>query len=52
MKTIHKTEVVVVGAGAVGCSSAYQLAKRGKDVILVDKVGPGAGTSTANFGLV
>ncbi len=52
MKTIHKTEVVVVGAGAVGCSIAYWLAKRGKDVTLVDKEGPGAGTSTANFGLV
>lgn len=52
MKTIHKTQVVVVGAGAVGCSIAYWLAKRGKDVTLVDKQGPGAGTSTANFGLV
>lgn len=52
MKTIHKTEVVVVGAGAVGCSIAYWLAKRGRDVTLVDKEGPGAGTSTANFGLV
>jgi len=52
VKTIHKTEVVVVGAGAVGCSIAYQLAKRGKNVTLVDKVGPGAGTSTASFGLV
>lgn len=52
MKTIHKTEVVVIGAGAVGCSIAYWLAKRGKDVTLVDKDGPGAGTSTANFGLV
>jgi glycine/D-amino acid oxidase-like deaminating enzyme len=52
MKTIHKTEVVVVGAGAVGCSIAYWLAKRGKDVTLVDRTGPGAGTSTANFGLV
>lgn len=52
MKTIHETEVVVVGAGAVGASIAYWLAKRGKDVTLVDKEGPGAGTSTANFGLV
>jgi sarcosine oxidase subunit beta len=49
---MHETEVVVVGAGAVGCSIAYWLAKRGKAVILVDKGGPGAGTSSANFGLV
>ena len=52
MKTIHKTEVVVIGAGAVGCSIAYWLAKRGKDVTLVDKSGVGAGTSTAAFGLI
>lgn len=52
MPTIHSTEVVVVGAGAVGCSIAYWLAKRGKDVTLVDKGGPGSGTSIANFGLV
>ncbi|MDQ4076504.1 MAG: FAD-binding oxidoreductase [Chloroflexota bacterium] len=52
MKTIHETEAVVVGGGAVGCSVAYQLAKRGKDVTLVDKKEPGAGTSTKNFGLV
>lgn len=52
MKTIHQTEVVVVGAGAVGCSIAYWLAKRGKAVTLVDRSGPGTGTSIANFGLV
>ena len=52
MKTIHRTEVVVVGAGAVGCSIAYWLAKRGKDVTLVEKSGPGTGSSVANFGLV
>jgi glycine/D-amino acid oxidase-like deaminating enzyme len=52
VKTIQEAEVVVVGAGAVGCSIAYWLGKRGKDVLLVDKVGPGAGTSTVNFGLV
>jgi glycine/D-amino acid oxidase-like deaminating enzyme len=52
VKTIHSTEVVVIGAGAVGCSIAYWLAKRGKDVALVDRGGPGAGTSMATSGLV
>lgn len=52
MRTIHSTEVVVIGAGAVGCSIAYWLAKRGKEVTLVDKNGPCMGTSVANFGLV
>jgi glycine/D-amino acid oxidase-like deaminating enzyme len=52
VNTIHSTDVVVVGAGAVGCSIAYWLAKRGKDVTLLDKSGPGTGSSVANFGLV
>ena len=52
MKTIRQTEVVVIGAGAVGCSIAYHLAKRGRDVTLVDRGEPGSGTSGVNFGLV
>jgi len=52
MKTVYETEVVVIGAGAIGCSIAYQLAKCGKDVTLVDRAEPGAGTSSYNFGLV
>ncbi|MEM7131936.1 MAG: FAD-dependent oxidoreductase [Chloroflexota bacterium] len=51
-QTIHKSEVVVIGAGAVGASIAYQLARRGKDVTLLDKSEPGRGTSHTNFGLV
>lgn len=52
MRTIWEAEVVVVGAGAVGCSIAYQLRKRGKEVVLVDRNEPGSGTSSTNFGLV
>jgi glycine/D-amino acid oxidase-like deaminating enzyme len=52
MKTVGEADVVVVGAGAVGCSIAYQLRKRGKNVVLVDKGEPGSGTSSTNFGLV
>ena len=32
--------VAVVGAGIVGASIAYNLSKRGCDVILIDKKGP------------
>jgi len=32
-KVIEKTDVVVIGGGAVGTSAAYHLAKRGKNVI-------------------
>jgi D-amino-acid dehydrogenase len=42
-------KVCVVGAGIVGCATAYQLARQGHEVLLVDSdKGPGRGTSFAN----
>ncbi|NKI93380.1 D-amino acid dehydrogenase [Rhizobacter sp. SG703] len=42
-------KVCVVGAGVIGCASAYQLAKAGFEVQLVDAAPePGTGTSFAN----
>src|SRR5690606_1155037 len=35
-------DVVVIGAGISGSSSAYELAKEGLDVVLVDRFGPAA----------
>lgn len=52
MKTILDVEVAVIGAGAVGNSIAYHLAKRGKTVAVVDRRAPAAEASGANFGLV
>jgi glycine/D-amino acid oxidase-like deaminating enzyme len=52
MKTLGEAEVVVVGAGAVGTSVAYHLAKRGRRVTVVDRGGIGAGTSAATFALI
>ncbi len=40
-------EVVVVGGGVIGTSVAYQLAKRGVEVALVERAGLAAGTSSA-----
>ena len=40
-------DVVVIGAGAVGCSVAFQMAEAGLKVALVDRNFPGAGTSRA-----
>lgn len=36
------TDVIVVGAGISGSSTAYELATRGLDVILLDRYGPAA----------
>ena len=35
-------DVVVIGAGVIGCDVAYELARRGRRVVVVDR-GPGAG---------
>lgn len=46
-------DVLVIGAGAVGASIAYELARRGASVHVVDAGGTaGAGCSHANAGLI
>ena len=47
-----RTDAVVLGAGIVGTSIALHLAKRGMSVALVDKGGPGEGTSYGNAGVI
>ncbi len=45
-------DVMVLGAGIVGISVALHLRRRGRDVVLVDRQGPGEGTSFGNAGLI
>jgi D-amino-acid dehydrogenase len=47
-----RTDVMVLGAGIVGTSTALQLAKRGLSVALVDRRGPGEETSYGNAGVI
>ncbi|WP_377295030.1 NAD(P)/FAD-dependent oxidoreductase [Rhizobium sp. SG2393] len=47
-----KTDVLVLGAGIVGVSSALHLLDRGRSVVLVDRADPGSGTSYGNAGLI
>ena len=42
MKSLS-TQVVIIGAGAVGCSIAYSLTKKGVDVTVVEAESIGAG---------
>jgi glycine/D-amino acid oxidase-like deaminating enzyme len=44
--------IVVVGAGIIGASIAYHLAKRGARVAIVDAVRPGAGATEKSFGWI
>jgi D-amino-acid dehydrogenase len=43
---------VVIGAGAVGLTCAYELQRRGEDVVVVDQGTPGSGCSHANAGWI
>jgi glycine/D-amino acid oxidase-like deaminating enzyme len=46
------TSVAVIGAGVVGASIAYQLARAGARVTLIDRRDPGSGTSATSFAWV
>jgi D-amino-acid dehydrogenase len=45
-------DVIVLGAGMVGVSTALHLQKRGRNVVLVDRRGPGEETSYGNTGII
>ncbi|WP_375741030.1 FAD-dependent oxidoreductase [Pseudomonas boanensis] len=45
-------DIIVLGAGIVGVSTALHLQARGRDVCLVDRAEPGSGTSHGNAGLI
>ncbi|MBI3976885.1 MAG: FAD-binding oxidoreductase [Chloroflexi bacterium] len=48
----HSSEVVVIGGGIIGCSIAYNLAKAGVEVTVVERRGIAAEASGANMGMV
>lgn len=47
-----RADVIVLGAGIVGTSIALHLVKRGLSVALIDRGGPGEGTSYGNTGII
>jgi D-amino-acid dehydrogenase len=49
---LARTDIIVLGAGIVGTSVAVHLAKRGMAVTLIDRSGPGEGTSYGNSGII
>ncbi|WP_312798083.1 FAD-binding oxidoreductase [Tianweitania sp.] len=46
------SDVLVLGAGIVGVSTALHLQARGRSVVLIDRGRPGEGTSHGNAGLI
>ena len=49
---MKETSIVVLGAGMIGVSVAWHLARRGHQVTLVDRRSPGQETSFGNAGLI
>lgn len=47
-----KADIVVVGAGFTGLSCALELARLGRDVLVLDAKAPGFGASTRNGGMI
>ncbi|MBC7387371.1 MAG: FAD-dependent oxidoreductase [Cryobacterium sp.] len=45
-----KSDIIIVGGGVIGMSVAYELAKRGVGVTVIDKGEPGFGCSYGNAG--
>lgn len=46
-------DIVVIGAGLIGASTAYALSRRGVDVLVMERnAGPGEGASFANGGML
>src|SRR6059036_2434994 len=46
------SDIIVVGAGIVGCSVAYELARRGASVEIVDERPVGMGATQASAGVL
>jgi D-amino-acid dehydrogenase len=47
-----RADVMVLGAGMIGVSAALHLQQRGRNVVLVDRRGPGEETSHGNAGII
>ena len=46
----NQADIVVVGAGIIGVACALQLARQGRQVLVVDAQAPGMGASYGNAG--
>lgn len=49
---MKKKNIIILGAGIVGISAALHLQQRGVSTVLVDRQGPGEGTSYGNAGIL
>ncbi len=45
-------KTVIIGGGTIGLLSAFELRRRGRDVVVIDKGEPGAAASHGNAGWI
>jgi sarcosine oxidase subunit beta len=46
-------DAVVIGVGVIGSAAAFELARRGRSVVVIDKgPGPGAGSTSASSAII
>lgn len=50
MSDLNRADIVVIGAGIIGVACALQLARQGRQVVVVDQQEPGMGASFGNAG--
>lgn len=50
MADLNRADIVVIGAGIIGVACALQLARQGRQVVVVDQQEPGMGASFGNAG--
>jgi glycine oxidase len=51
-RDLNSCECAIIGGGAIGLSIAYELACRGREVTLIDRIEPGKETSWAGAGIL
>jgi D-amino-acid dehydrogenase len=47
-----KADIAIIGAGVIGLATAFRLASRGREVVVVDPNEPGSGASFGNAGAI
>src|SRR4051812_37690404 len=52
MKIPERSDIVVIGAGVLGASTAFHLARMGREVVLIDRGPLGAETSSQGAGFL
>lgn len=52
MSGLRPGRIVIIGAGIVGLATAIWLQRAGREVVVLDRVGPGGGASSGNGGIL